>query len=59
VLNSFFAFLVHGAHEILTGAEGLRRQEGEQKVTARMMRAAIRENEGPLRSRCASVVSRY
>ena len=59
VLRSFFAFLAHGACEILTAAERLRRQEEEQKVTARMMRAAIRENESPLRSRCASVVSRY
>ena len=58
VLHSFFAFLVRGASEILASAEGLRKQEGEQKVTARMMREGIRKNEGPLRSSCASVVSR-
>jgi Fe-S-cluster containining protein len=59
VLNSFFAFLVHVASVTMNSAERSRRQVGEQKVTARMMRAAIRENEGPLRSKCASVVSRY
>jgi len=57
VLHSFFAFLVQGASEILAGAEGLRRQEAEQRVTARLMLEAIRRNEGPLRRKCASVVS--
>jgi Fe-S-cluster containining protein len=59
VLYSFFSFLVHGACQTMSCAEQLRRQEGEQSITARLMREAIRKNEGPLRSRCASVVSTY
>jgi Fe-S-cluster containining protein len=57
VLHSFFLFLTRAVSEILAGAERLRRREGQQKVTARLMLEAIRQNEGPLRSRCASVVS--
>jgi Fe-S-cluster containining protein len=57
VLHSFFAFLVHGACSILTDAQGLSGRAGEQRITARLMQEAIRSNEGPLRSRCASVVS--
>jgi Fe-S-cluster containining protein len=59
ILCSFFSFLVHAACSILTDAEQLRRREGERHVTAQLMREAIRSNEGPLRSRCASVVSTY
>jgi Fe-S-cluster containining protein len=57
VLHPFFAFLVDTACSILTDAEGLRSREGEQRITVRLMREAIRKNEGTLRSRCASVVS--
>jgi hypothetical protein len=58
VLHPFFSFLVHGASEILACAGGLKRQEGGQRITQRLMKEAIRRNEGPLRSKCASVVSR-
>jgi hypothetical protein len=57
VLHAFFAFLARAAREILSGAEKIRRQEGEPRVSAQMMLKAIRKNESPLRSRCASVVS--
>ena len=57
VLHPFFAFLAEAACGILTDAEGLRSREGEQRIDARLMREAIGRNEGPLRSRCASVVS--
>ena len=57
VLHPFFDFLAEAACSILTDAEGLRSREGEQRITTRLMQKAIRKNEGPLRSRCASVVS--
>jgi Fe-S-cluster containining protein len=59
VLHSFFAFLAHAASETLSGAEKLSRREGEPKISARLVMDAIRKTEGPLRSRCASVVSTY
>jgi Fe-S-cluster containining protein len=58
VLQAFFRFLVHGVSEILAGAGRLRRRDGELRISERVVREAIRCNEGPLRSRCASVVSR-
>jgi len=57
VLHSFFLFLTRAVSEILSDAEKLRRREGQRRITARLMLEAIRQNEGPLRSRCASVVS--
>jgi hypothetical protein len=57
VLHRFFDFLTDAACSILTDAEGARSREGERRITARSMREAIRKNEGPLRSMCASVVS--
>ena len=57
VLHLFFDFLADAAGSILADAEGLRSREGERRITDRSMREAIRRNEGPLRSRCASVVS--
>jgi Fe-S-cluster containining protein len=57
VLHPFFEFLADAARSVLADAEELRRLEGEQRITARLMQEAIRRNEGPLRSMCASVVS--
>ena len=57
VLHRFFDFLADAACSILTDAEGSRSRVGEQRITARLMLEAIRKNEGPLRSICASVVS--
>jgi Fe-S-cluster containining protein len=59
VLHPFFNFLVEAARIVLKDADELRSLEGEQRITARLIRKAIRRNEGPLRSRCASVVSTY
>jgi hypothetical protein len=59
VLRSFFEFLARAANRVLITAEVVRRYGGEAEVTARVMREAIRTNEGPLRRQCASAVSRY
>jgi len=57
ILHPFFGFLADATCSILTDAEGLRSRAGERRISARLMREAIRKNEGPLRSMCASVVS--
>jgi len=59
VLQTFFEFLVYVVSRVLITAEVLRKQKRQENVTARVMREAIRGNDGPLRSKCASVVSRY
>jgi Fe-S-cluster containining protein len=57
VLHSFFRFLVRGASDILAGAAESGREQGGTAITEQLMREGIRRNEGPLRRRCASVVS--
>jgi Fe-S-cluster containining protein len=59
VLLSFFEFLVYVVSRVLITAEVLRKHKRQTILTAQVMREAIRTNDGPLRSRCASVVSRY
>jgi len=59
VLQSFFEFLVYVVSRVLITAEVLRKHKKQQNVTPRVMQEAIRGNDGPLRRKCASVVSRY
>ncbi|MBN2552741.1 MAG: YkgJ family cysteine cluster protein [Spirochaetales bacterium] len=59
VLSACFDFLADAARSILADAASSVSRGGGRSVTARDMLEAIRANEGPLRSSCASVVSRY
>ncbi len=59
VLQSFFEFLVYVVSRVLITAEVLRKHKRQESVTPELMREAIRGNDRLLRSKCASVVSRY